>query len=106
LRWIRSRYGEVLGRVTAEHEAPVQFQIAPDAISVRIGDILTLAMRPTRLADDTKDWATLLYDPFIRLETSNLGTTTFVRYRDPDRKVQWEREPDAITGYYGTFVSE
>ena len=103
-QWIRSRFGEVLGRVVSEHEMPVEFSLEADSISVRVGDILALSMHPARLAEDTVGWATLLYDPLIKLATANLGTTSRVQYSGPDLRLHWTRDESAITGYYGTFV--
>lgn len=75
-----------------------------NSISLRVGKILVLSMRPARLAEDTQSWANLLYDPLIQLATSNPGTTSRVEYSGPDLRIRWTRVDSAITGYYGTFV--
>jgi len=102
-RWIRSRFGEVLGHVLGEHVMAIEFVLGAEAISVKVGDVLTLSMRPALLSQDTQTWASLLYEPMIQLAASNLGTTSLLRYSGPDLNVRWKREESAITGYYGTF---
>ncbi len=102
--WIRRQFGDVLGRIVGEHDEPIEFCLKANSVLLRVGEILALEMRPARLRDDTQTWATLLYAPLIPLTSSNLGTTSKIRYSGPDLNVNWVREEDAITGYYGTFA--
>jgi len=102
--WLRSRYGDVLGRVLGVHVAPMELGFAADSVSVTVFDVLRVKMRRARFADDTQPWGSLLYEPFTKLVSSNLGTTLESEYRGPDLRIRWVREGNGITGYYGTFV--
>lgn len=102
--WLRSRYGDVLGRVLRVHAAPMEFSFAADSVSVTVRGILSVQMRRARLTDDTQSWASLLYEPFTKLVSSSLGTTLHSEYRGPDLRLRWVREGNGITGYYGSFT--
>jgi len=102
--WLRSRYGDILGRVLGVHVAPIVFDFAAESAGVSVGTILHLKMRRARFADDTQTWASRLYEPFSSLVSSSLGTTLRTEYRGPDLRIRWTREGNEITGYYGTFA--
>jgi len=102
--WLHSQYGEILGHVLGVHEAPMEFKLDADSASLRVGDVLDVRMRRANLLEDTPSWASLLYDPFITLSSSTLGTTLNNEYNgEPDLLMRWTRHDAAITGYYGTF---
>jgi len=104
VEWLRSRYDNILGHVVGVHEVPIEFNIDADSASLRVGDVLDVRMRRTNLLEDTQPWASLLYDPFIELSSSTLGTTLDSQYNgEPDLLMRWIRRDAAITGYYGTF---
>ena len=102
--WVRTRYAEMLGRVTGVHDVPIDFKFDADAASVKIPEILEVRMRRARIPEDTDPWAYPLYDPFIKLTTSTLGATLRVHYSGPDLNTRWTRDEGTITGYYGTFA--
>ena len=102
--WLRSRYGDTLGRVVGVHDVPITFRMSADGAAVAIAEVLDVEMRHARFEDDTQPWAALLYEPFTRMVRSTLGTTTQTRYRDRELHIQWSRADTAITGYYGTFA--
>jgi len=102
--WLRSRYGDTIGRVVGVHSVPIDFRFGPESVSVAVPDVLRVEMRRARYDDDTQPWASLLYEPFTRLVTSTLGTTTQTRFNGEDLAVRWRRADTAITGYYGTFA--
>jgi hypothetical protein len=101
--WVRVRYGEMLGRILGVHTVPIEFQFGPEAASLKIPGILDMRMRRARIPADTGDWAFLLYDPFVKLTSSTLGTTFRVHYSGPDLNMSWTREEETVTGYYGLF---
>lgn len=104
VNWLRSQYGEILGHVLGIHEAPIEFQLDADSASLRVGDVIDVRMRRANLLEDTPSWASLLYDPFIKLSSSTLGTTVNNEYNGaPDLLMRWMRQDPAVTGYYGTF---
>jgi len=103
--WLRARYGDLLGRILGIHTAPIDFSLAPDRAAVEVKGILRLRIRRAILAEDTKDWATLLYDPFVRMASSIMASTQLTEYRGPDLRIRWIREGEGITGYYGAFAA-
>lgn len=102
-RWLRSEYGELLGRVVAVRSVPIRFGFDPDAMTLDVGSILNLRMRRARIEDDTQPWAQLVHDPFIDLTSSTLATSSHVKYTGTDLSIRWTRDETAITGYFGTF---
>jgi len=104
VNWLRSQYDEILGHVLGVHEVPIAFNLEVDGASLRVGDVLDVRMRRANLLEDTPSWASLLYDPLIKLSSSTLGTTLSTQYNgEPDLLMRWTRQDAAITGYYGTF---
>ena len=101
--WLRSRYGDVLGRVLGVHVAPIEFKVDSESATVRVADLLEVQMRRANFLEDTLSWASLLFDPLIKLASSTLGTTTNAQFSGPDLQIRWTRRDAAITGYYGKF---
>jgi len=102
--WLRSQYDEILGHVLGVHEAPIEFKLDADSALLRVGDVIDVRMRRANLLEDTPSWASLLYDPFITLSSSTLGTTLNNEYNgEAELLMRWTRQDAAITGYYGTF---
>jgi hypothetical protein len=104
--WLRSRFGDMLGSVQAVHTVPIEFQFAPGSVAVRVGSVLEVELRQADFGLDTMPWATLLYDPFLKLTSSTLGTALHTRYAGPELAIGWRRDDTitAITGYFGTFA--
>jgi hypothetical protein len=104
--WLRSRFGDTLGSVQAVQTVPIEFQFAPSSVVLRVGSILEVRMRRAEFRLDTMPWATLLYEPFLKLTSSTLGTATHTHYVGPELAVGWWRDDatTAITGYFGTFA--
>jgi hypothetical protein len=104
--WLRSRFGDVLGIVQAVQSVPIEFQFAPTSVGFRVGSLLEVRMRKADFERDTMPWATLLYDPFMKLTSSTLGTALYTQYSAPELAVRWRRDDaiTAITGYCGTFA--
>jgi len=101
--WLRSQYGDVLGRIVGVHESPIEFNVDVGSATLRVGDVLDVKMRRANFATDTLPWASLLYDPLTKLKSYTLGTTLNTQYSGPDLQMRWTRQEAAITGYYGTF---
>jgi hypothetical protein len=106
VHWLRSRYSGLLGRVVAVRDLPITFVAGASAVTLEIGSIVTLRMHRTDLPSEARSWAELIHDPFIKLSSPALTTTSHVRYSGQDLNIRWTREEDAITGYVGTFVDE
>ena len=103
--WLRARYGDLLGRILGVHTAPIDFSLAPDRAAVEIKGMLRLQIRRAVLAQDTRDWATLLYDPLVPMASATMASTLLTEYRGPDLRIRWIREGEGITRYYGTFAT-
>lgn len=101
--WLRSRYGDLLGRILGVHVAPIEFKLDSEAATLRVADVVEVQMRRANFLEDTLPWASLLYDPLTKLTSSTLGTTLNTQYTGPDLQIRWTRHDAAITGYYGTF---
>lgn len=101
--WLRARFGDLMGRVREVHAEPIELKFTAESVNLRIRNVLLLQMRRAALATDTETWADLLYEPFIALDSSAMGTTLRTHYTAPDLRRQWKREEIAITGYYGRF---
>lgn len=101
--WLRSRFGDLIGKVLEVHAMPVDLSFTPESVNLRIRNVLLLQMRRAVLSTDTETWADLLYEPFIALDSPVMGTTLRTHYTAPDLRRQWKREEIAITGYYGRF---
>ena len=101
--WLRSRYGDLLGRVLGVHVAPIEFKLDAESATLRVADVLEVQMRRADFLQDTLPWASLLYDPLTKLTSSTLGTTLNTQYTGPDLQIRWTRHDAAITGYYGAF---
>jgi len=101
--WLRSRYGDALGRVLGIHVAPIEFKLDSESATLQVPDVVEVQMRRANFLEDTLSWASLLYDPLTKLTSSTLGTTINTRYTGPDLQIRWTRHDAAITGYYGTF---
>jgi hypothetical protein len=101
--WLRSRYGDLLGRVLGVHVAPIAFKLDSESATLRVADVLEVQMRRADFLQDTLPWASLLYDPLTKLTSSTLGTTLNTQYTGPDLQIRWTRHDAAITGYYGAF---
>lgn len=101
--WLRTRYGDVLGRVIGVHVVPVGLEFADGAVRLAIPGVVRVDMRRAEFARDTQSWAALLYDPLIRLESATLATTLHTQFWGTDLRIRWSREEAAITGYYGKF---
>lgn len=73
---------------------------------LRVGSVLEVRMRQADFGLDTMPWATLLYDPFLKLTSSTLGTSRHSHYSGPELAIGWRRDDTttAITGYFGTFA--
>lgn len=104
--WLRSRFGDTLGSVQVVDAVPIEFQFAPTLVVLRVGSILEVRMRQADFRLDTMPWATLLYEPFLKLTSSTLGTAMHTHYMGSELAVGWWRDDatTAITGYFGTFA--
>jgi len=104
--WLRSRFGDTLGSVQAVETVPIEFQFVPTSVVLRVGSVLEVRMRKADFGLDTMPWATLLYEPFLKLTSSTLGTELHANYAGPELAIGWRREEviTAITGYFGTFA--
>jgi hypothetical protein len=101
--WLRSRFGDLIGQVREVHAEPIELRFTPESVNLRIRNVLLLQMRRAVMSTDTENWADLLYEPFIALDSPAMGTTLKTHYTAPDLRRQWKREEVAITGYYGRF---
>jgi hypothetical protein len=104
VRWLRSQYTALLGRVVAIRALPITFSSDPDNVVLDVGTILSLRMHRTDLPEEARSWAQPIHDPFIPLVTSTFATTSHVSYTGRDLNIRWTREENAITGYFGTFA--
>ena len=104
--WLRSRFGDTIGRVEAVHAAAIQLNFAAESVSLVVPDTLDIRMRRADFDRDTRTWASLIYDPFVKLESADFGTTLRTRYAGPELAIMWQREDTvlAITGYFGRFT--
>ena len=104
--WLRSRFGDTLGIVQTVQTVPIELQFAPTSVLLRVGNVLEVRMRRAEIDLDTMPWATLLYEPFLKLTSSTLGTTLHTHYAGPELAIAWRRDdaPTGITGYFGTFA--
>jgi len=104
--WLRSHFGDLLGTVLAVQTVPIKFQFALTSVSLQVGGVLDVRMRQAEFELDTMPWATLLYEPFIKLTSSTLGTSLHTQYAGPELAIGWRRgnAATAITGYFGTFA--
>jgi hypothetical protein len=105
LRWLRSQYAGLLGQVVAVHALPIALSFDPERITLEVGSILSLRMRRTRLADEAQSWAERIHEPFVKLSSWDLATTSHISYAGSELKIRWTREENAITGYFGTFAA-
>ena len=80
-RWLRERYGELLGEPIGVHAVPIAFTRSGERASLRIGDMVSVEMRKARPPEDALQCAILWYDPFIPLTESSLGTIVNTRYQ-------------------------
>lgn len=104
--WLRSRFGDTLGIVQTVQTVPIELQFGPTSVALRVGSALEVRMRQADFGLDTQPWASLLYEPFMKLKSSTLGTALHTRYTGPELAIGWKRDDalTAITGYFGTFA--
>ena len=93
--WLRSHFGDLLGTVLALQTVPIKFQFALTSVSLQVGGILDVRMRQAEFGLDTMPWATLLYEPFIKLASSTLGTSLHTQYAGPELAIGWRAAGDA-----------
>ncbi|GAB4231033.1 MAG: hypothetical protein Kow00109_02960 [Acidobacteriota bacterium] len=103
LRWMQSRYGNLLGDVLAAHRVPIRFTKDDDAWEVVAGDDVHLRVRRTILPDDAHLGSLQWYDPFIPLAETELVTIQLDEYAGPDLGMRWRRLYPEITGFRGEF---
>jgi hypothetical protein len=106
--WLRARFGDLLGEVLAVRDAPVVFRVDESAAELSVGNILEIRMRPADLILDTQAWASLLYEPFIKLTSATMATSLHNQYAGSELAIRWWRSDSTlsgITGYFGTFTT-
>jgi hypothetical protein len=104
--WLRAHYGELLGRVLAEHSSEIDFQLDSESANLRIPGTLTVRMRRADPARELESWAFLLFDPLTKLVSSNFGMILEAEYRSVDLRIRWVQHTPAVSGYFGTFAME
>ncbi len=105
-RWLRERYGALLGELIGVHAVPIAFTRSGEQASLRIGDMVGVEMRKARPLEDALQGAVLWYDPFIPLAESHLGTIVNTRYHGREFAQQWDLNDTGISGYFGSFTAE
>lgn len=103
VRWLRSRYPGLVGRIVAEHTGPIAMSFDPENLRLEIGTVVSLWMRQTVLLQEAQSWAELIHEPFIPLSPKNLATTSHLQYSGKDLNVRWVRDESTITGFFGAF---
>ena len=101
---LRERYGEVLGDVIAVHTAPVSFDKQAQQVTLSVGEISRVVMRPARLPEDAHAGSSLWYDPLIPTSESTLGTAEYASFNGNDFKHKWWTSETGIRGYIASFV--
>jgi hypothetical protein len=100
---VGGEYSRLIGRVIEVRKVPIQFEVAPEKATLKVGDLLGLALRKAILPEDALQGARLWYDPFIPLTESTLAVTVNNRYRGREFDTVWSRSEPGVTGYYGRF---
>jgi len=105
-RWLRERYGGLLGDLIGVHAVPIAFTRSGEQASLRISDMVSVEMRKARPLEDALQGAVLWYDPFIPLAESHLGTIVNTRYQGREFAQKWDLNDTGISGYFGSFTAE
>jgi hypothetical protein len=70
---------------------PIAFRSTESGATLRIGDMVDLAMRKAKFPEDALQGAISWYDRFVPLLQKNLGTTLHHRYWGDDFNRRWSR---------------
>jgi hypothetical protein len=97
------RFGDLIGRVIEVRTMPIQFEVAAGSATLKVGDLLGLALRKAILPEDALQGALLWYEPFLPMTESTLAVTVNNRYRGREFDTVWSRSEPGVTGYYGRF---
>lgn len=103
---LRERYGNVLGRILDVHSAPIAFDREGDRVTLSVGEVSRVVVRPARLPQDAHPGSALWYDPFIRLHGAVLATMEHSAFSGADFQHRWWTSEEGINGYIGTFTAE
>jgi hypothetical protein len=101
--FVRTQYRELLGDIAAVHSIPMRFERREGAVSLDIGELLSVSLRKARLPEDALQGAILWYDPFVPLDEAIIATTLNNKYKGAEFDQQWEHHDAGTTGYFGTF---
>jgi len=100
---LRERFAELLGRVIDIHGIPVRIDVAAESATLKVGNLVELALRRANLPDDALQGARLWYDPFVPLKESTLAVAMDNRYGGREFGTTWSWSEPGVTGYYGRF---
>ena len=100
---LRERFADLLGRVIDVHGIPIQLDVAAESATLKVGNLVELALRRANLPDDALQGARLWYDPFVPLKESTLAVAMDNRYGGREFGTTWSWSEPGVTGYYGRF---
>jgi hypothetical protein len=101
---LREQYGAVLGDILDIRSAPISLQREGERLTVSVGEMSRVVVRPARLPQDAHLGSSLWYEPFIPTTSSTLMTTEHNQFSGPDFHHQWRLDEPGITGYTATFA--
>jgi len=101
---LRRQFGGLLGRILSTNTVSIGFRRDAGRASLRIGDLLNLAMRKGNPPRDSLQGAIRWYEPFLPLSEETLGMTLNTRYQGDEFNQHWDLNETGISGYFGTFT--
>ncbi len=100
---LRGKYAALLGRILSINVVPIEFQRNAERASLRIGDLVNVALRKANPPADALQGAIRWYDPFIPMTQETLGMTVNTRYQGDEFNQNWDLNETGISGFFGTF---
>lgn len=103
LALVRERFADLLGEIQGVQTASITVAREGERVSVSVGEIARLVVRPARLPEDAHLGSFLWYDPFMPVLDSTLATTEYNSFSGEDLERRWWSSEAGINGYMGTF---
>ena len=101
--WLTAHFGPLLGQVIDRLARDIEFSRTSEHALVRIPGLLNVEMRKSQLPGDALPGAIRWFEPFIPLDTYELGTTLNTAYQGREFNYRWNISDPGARGYFGTF---